>query len=159
MGKNEGGEQGGSDCRCIDGGIVGGNQKTEGGTGECPTSTLQMTPERVCREIHLPVGACSAQSPPSFHRRPRNPMTIQSIIDYMKFQRPRSHRVSAKPVPSVQVNLFSWMEQLSHYTRREVLVQQEHQVPKKIPTGVTPPHSCRGRGCDDCLPRSIGISR
>ena len=93
----------------------------EGGTGECPTSTLQMTPERMCREIHLPVGACSTQSSP-FRRCPQNPMRIQSIIDGTKFKRPRSHKVSAEPMPSVQVNLFSWVERSFRYTRHEVLV-------------------------------------
>ena len=125
----------------------------EAGTGECPTSTLQMTPERVYRKIHLPVGTCSAQSP-SFHRCPRNPMTIQSIIDDMKFERPHSHKAPAKPMPSIQVNLFSWVERSFHYTLHEVLIQQEHKAPKKMPTGPTPLHLCPGGGCDGHLARS-----
>ena len=82
-------------------------QWRRGVTGECPTSTLQTPPERVSGGIYLPVGACFAQSSPSFHRYSRNPTTIQSIIDDMESEKPRSHKISAKPMLSVQVNPFS----------------------------------------------------
>jgi len=113
--------------------------------GEGPTGARQKTPKGMCRETYLPVGACFAQSSPSFHRCSRNSTTSRSII--AECNETCSHRILAKPMPSVQADLFSWVGRSYRYTQREVSARQGHQMPKMIPIGPTLPHSYPGRVC------------
>jgi len=73
--------------------------------GEGPAGIRQKTPKGMCRETRLLVGACFAQSSPSFRRCSRNSTTIQLIIAERNGL--RSHRILAKPMLSVQADLFS----------------------------------------------------